>query len=117
MIFIRKLMDFIYFPTRSLSLLRLSHSRAHVQLQLIHGDTLHFPPTAIDEAKLRQIFGEFGEVTEVNLPRDRDTNRPRGFCFVDFKDGRVVEAAVSKMDGSELAGRTIHVHQAQPRRH
>ena len=116
MIFIHKLMDFIYFPTRSLSLLRLSHSHAHVQLQLIHGDTLHFPPTAIDEAKLRQIFGEFGEITNVNLPMDRETNRPRGFCFIDFKDRSAVEAAISKMDGSELAGRNIKVHEAQPRR-
>mmetsp|Transcript_15790 Transcript_15790/g.26657 ORF Transcript_15790/g.26657 Transcript_15790/m.26657 type:complete len:86 (-) Transcript_15790:260-517(-) len=71
---------------------------------------------SIDEAMLREIFGEFGEITNVNLPMDRETNRPRGFCFIDFKDRSAVEAAISKMDGSELAGRNIKVHEAQPRR-
>eukprot|EP00573_Skeletonema_grethae_P000691 CAMPEP_0201686992 /NCGR_PEP_ID=MMETSP0578-20130828/1228_1 /ASSEMBLY_ACC=CAM_ASM_000663 /TAXON_ID=267565 /ORGANISM="Skeletonema grethea, Strain CCMP 1804" /LENGTH=254 /DNA_ID=CAMNT_0048171105 /DNA_START=49 /DNA_END=809 /DNA_ORIENTATION=+ len=68
-----------------------------------------------DEPKLRQTFGEFGEIKEVFLPMDRVTARPRGFGFVTFEDRGAAEAAISKMDQSQLDGRTIRVNESKPR--
>lgn len=71
--------------------------------------------TATDEPKLRETFGEFGNVKDVFLPMDRVTSRPRGFGFVTFDDRAAAEAAISKMDQSLLDGRTIRVNESKPR--
>eukprot|EP00986_Skeletonema_menzelii_P006044 scaffold2280_cov158-Skeletonema_menzelii.AAC.15 len=70
---------------------------------------------ATDEPKLREAFGEFGNVKDVFLPMDRVTSRPRGFGFVTFDDRAAAEAAISKMDQSLLDGRTIRVNESKPR--
>ena len=44
-----------------------------------------------------------GQVTEVFLPIDRVTDRPRGFAFVEFGDAATVSEAM-KLDGTELNG-------------
>ena len=36
---------------------------------------------------LETLFSEVGQVREVFLAADRDTQRPRGFAFVEFDDG------------------------------
>lgn len=46
---------------------------------------------------------------------DRVTARPRGFGFVTFEDRAAAEAAISKMDQSQLDGRTIRVNESKPR--
>jgi len=68
-----------------------------------------------DEPKLRESFGEFGNVKDVFLPMDRMTSRPRGFGFVTFDDRAAAESAISKMDQSQLDGRTIRVNESKPR--
>mmetsp|Transcript_1183 Transcript_1183/g.1206 ORF Transcript_1183/g.1206 Transcript_1183/m.1206 type:complete len:307 (-) Transcript_1183:189-1109(-) len=64
---------------------------------------------------LKQEFSIFGNVTDVFLPMDRDTNRPRGFGFVTMSTRRVAEEAISKMDQAQLDGRTIRVNESKPR--
>ena len=46
---------------------------------------------------------------------ERGTSRPRGFGFVTFADRAAAEAAISKMDQSQLDGRTIRVNESKPR--
>lgn len=70
---------------------------------------------ATDEPRLREAFGEFGNVTDVFLPMERGTSRPRGFGFVTFADRTAAEAAIAKMDQSQLDGRTIRVNESKPR--
>ena len=70
---------------------------------------------ATDEPRLREAFGEFGTVTDVFLPMERGTSRPRGFGFVTFANRDAAEAAISKMDQSQLDGRTIRVNESKPR--
>ena len=41
-------------------------------------------PFTADEASVRTLFAQHGEVTSVSLPVDRDTGRPRGFGFVEM---------------------------------
>ena len=54
-------------------------------------------------------------MTDVFLPMDRGTSRPRGFGFVTLADRASAEAAISKMDQSQLDGRTIRVNESKPR--
>jgi len=71
--------------------------------------------SATDEPRLREVFGAYGEVTDVFLPMERGTNRPRGFGFVTFADRASAEDAISKMDQSQLDGRTLRVNESKPR--
>ena len=70
---------------------------------------------ATDENKLREEFGAFGTVTDVFLPMERGSNRPRGFGFVTLSTRASAEDAISKMDQSQLDGRTIRVNESKPR--
>ena len=55
-------------------------------------------------------------MTEVFLPTDRTTGRPRGFAFVEFNDAAAAQAATQRFDGFELNGRSLRVNEAQERR-
>lgn len=67
------------------------------------------------EDKLRDAFGEFGTVTDVFLPMERGTQRPRGFGFVTIAGRNAAEEAIRKMDQSQLDDRTIRVNESRPR--
>jgi RNA recognition motif-containing protein len=64
---------------------------------------------------LRQLFEQYGVVDKVNLITDRETGRPRGFGFVEMPDSRAAQAAITGLQGKELAGRAITVNEAKPR--
>merc|ERR1719223_1623606 len=53
---------------------------------------------ATDETRLRDEFSQFGTVTEVFLPTERGTSRPRGFGFVTLATREAAEKAIYKMD-------------------
>jgi len=62
---------------------------------------------------LRQAFASYGEITEAKVITDRDTGRSRGFGFVTFDQDEDAKTAISKMDGTNLDGKTIKVNEAQ----
>lgn len=68
-----------------------------------------------DEHRLREEFSQFGTVTDVFLPVERSTNRPRGFGFVTLATREAAEKAISKTDQSQLDGRTIRVNESRPK--
>jgi nucleolin len=70
---------------------------------------------ATDEQRLREEFGQFGTVTDVFLPMERGTQRPRGFGFVTFSTREAAEKAISKLDQAQLDGRTIRVNESRPK--
>jgi hypothetical protein len=51
-----------------------------------------------------RAFSKYGPITDVFLPMDRETDKPRGFGFVTFEDERDAEDAIKAMDGCVLAG-------------
>jgi RNA recognition motif-containing protein len=51
----------------------------------------------------------------VTVPTDRDTGRPRGFAFVELSTGDQAAAAIGKLDGYELNGRSLRVNEATER--
>ncbi len=65
---------------------------------------------------LRQAFASHGEIAEAKVITDRDTGRSRGFGFVTFAEEEEGKSAISKMDGTNLDGKTIKVNEAQEKR-
>lgn len=67
------------------------------------------------EEDLREVFSDYGEVTRISLPTDRETGRKRGFAFVEMKDDASEDAAIAELDGAEWLGRELKVNKAKPR--
>ncbi|MFC5051641.1 RNA recognition motif domain-containing protein [Rubritalea spongiae] len=64
---------------------------------------------------LESFFSQYGSVTDVHLPEDRETGRPRGFAFVTMDSKSAMEAAIKGSDGKDLDGRNLKVNEAKPR--
>lgn len=71
-------------------------------------------PFAVDDTALGDLFGSFGTVISARIIKDRDTNRSKGFGFVEMSDDEAGNAAIAELDGKELEGRTIAVSVARP---
>ena len=61
---------------------------------------------------IRQLFEPYGEVDKINIITDRDTGQSRGFGFVEMPDSTAAKAAIQGVQGTELAGRTLTVNEA-----
>jgi RNA recognition motif-containing protein len=72
-------------------------------------------PFSASEEDLKQAFGKYGTVGEVNLIRDQFSGRLRGFGFVEMTDGTQANAAIQALNGTDLGGRAITVNEARPR--
>jgi RNA recognition motif-containing protein len=65
---------------------------------------------------LQELFGQAGEVTEIVVPTDRMSGRPRGFAFVSFATDEQAAAAIQKLDGHLVDGRNLRVNEATAER-
>jgi RNA recognition motif-containing protein len=72
-------------------------------------------PYGATEADLRAHFAGVGEPSQVVIPVDRETGRPRGFAFVEFADRAVAEEAIARFNQQPFMGRTLSVSEARPR--
>jgi cold-inducible RNA-binding protein len=72
-------------------------------------------PYAASEAELREHLSSVGEPSQVVLPVDRETGRPRGFAFVDYADRSVAEEAIRRFNQQPFKGRPLAVSEARPR--
>ena len=70
---------------------------------------------ATTEADLRSYFGTVAAPSQVVLPVDRETGRPRGFAFVEFQDRAHAEQAIQKFNGQVFNGRPLAVSEARAR--
>lgn len=70
---------------------------------------------ATTDDSLKAFFEQIGEVTSARVVMDRDTNRSKGFGFVEFADEAHNQKAVDELDGKELDGRAINVTLARPK--
>jgi cold-inducible RNA-binding protein len=67
------------------------------------------------EADLRTYFGAVAPPSQVVLPVDRETGRPRGFAFVEFLDRAHAEQAIQRFNGQPYNGRPLAVSEARAR--
>jgi len=67
------------------------------------------------EEELREAFAQYGEVALVNIIKDRETGRSRGFAFVEMPDGNQAKEAIENVNLAEIAGRRVTVNEARPK--
>jgi RNA recognition motif-containing protein len=70
---------------------------------------------ATTEADLRTYFGSVAPPSQIVLPVDRDTGRPRGFAFVEFAERAHAEEAIQRFNGQVFNGRPLAVSEARAR--
>jgi RNA recognition motif-containing protein len=70
---------------------------------------------ATTEADLRAYFGTVAPPSQVVLPVDRESGRPRGFAFVEFADRAQAEEAIQRFNGQVFNGRPLAVSEARAR--
>lgn len=71
-------------------------------------------PYETTESELRDLFGATGEVSTVNLVRDRSTGQARGFAFVEMSDSEGARRAIAELDRHQMGGRSLTVNEAKP---
>ncbi|MEH2316147.1 RNA recognition motif domain-containing protein [Nostoc sp.] len=69
----------------------------------------------VKEDDLRQVFAEYGTVKNVQLPIDRETDRLRGFGFVEMESDAQEAAAIEALNNAEWMGRSLKVNKAKPK--
>lgn len=72
-------------------------------------------PYRMRDNDLEELFAAYGEVTSARVIMDRETNRSKGFGFVEMANQDEAQKAVEALDGSDQDGRNIKVNEARPR--
>ncbi|KAM3136372.1 hypothetical protein pb186bvf_011507 [Paramecium bursaria] len=71
-------------------------------------------PDEVTADMIKHLFITFGEVKNVDLPIDQETQKNQGFAFVEYEDIDDAEAAIDNWDDGELFGKIIKVKPAKP---
>lgn len=71
-------------------------------------------PFDTTDAQLKAHFEQCGKVTRASVSYDRETNKPKGFGFVDMPD-KDADDAITHLNGVELFGRELGVEKAKER--
>ncbi len=70
---------------------------------------------SVTEADLRELFSQAGEIKEVTLILDRNTQRSKGFGFVEMTNQADAEKAIQMFNNYDMDGRPLTVNIARPR--
>ncbi|XP_076461166.1 serine/arginine-rich splicing factor 12-like isoform X1 [Babylonia areolata] len=70
-------------------------------------------PDGIRDEELRSLFSKYGPISDVYVPLDYYTRRPRGFAYVQFLDPRDADDAMYYLDGTRFYGRELEVEFAR----
>jgi cold-inducible RNA-binding protein len=65
--------------------------------------------------ELHELFSQAGEVSSANVVTDRETQRSRGFGFVEMATDEGAQAAIEQFNGKDFQGRALTVNEARPR--
>ena len=67
------------------------------------------------DEELASIFSEYGEVVSAKIILDRESNRSRGFGFVEMGSDEDAKKAIAELNGKEIDGRALVVNEARQR--
>ena len=71
-------------------------------------------PYETTESDLQTLFEGSGQVTTINIVRDRATGQARGFAFIEMADAEGARRAISELDKHQYGGRNLTVNEAKP---
>jgi RNA recognition motif-containing protein len=69
----------------------------------------------VNDDQLKEFFSAAGTVASATVIMDRETNRSKGFGFVEMSSDDEAKAAIDQLNGKELDGRAVTVSEARPR--
>ena len=69
---------------------------------------------SITNQDLKAMFEQYGNVDSANVIMDRETNRSKGFGFVEMTNKNEATEAITTLNGSEFQGRALNVSEAKP---
>ena len=69
----------------------------------------------VTEADLRTLFEPHGEISKVEIVKDRYTGDSRGFGFIEMPSEGQAKAAIEKLNGARLQERKLTVNEAKPK--
>jgi RNA recognition motif-containing protein len=69
----------------------------------------------MDNDGLKDLFSQYGEVKSAKVIMDRETNRSKGFGFVEMVSDEAGKSAIEDLDGKEVSGRKVKVNEARPK--
>lgn len=72
-------------------------------------------PWSVNDEKLKETFEKHGTVLSAKIVTDRDTNRSRGFGFVEMESSSDASNAIKALNDTEIDGRKIVVNEAKAR--
>eukprot|EP00427_Karlodinium_veneficum_P019579 CAMPEP_0169125236 /NCGR_PEP_ID=MMETSP1015-20121227/34771_1 /TAXON_ID=342587 /ORGANISM="Karlodinium micrum, Strain CCMP2283" /LENGTH=157 /DNA_ID=CAMNT_0009188747 /DNA_START=77 /DNA_END=551 /DNA_ORIENTATION=+ len=70
------------------------------------------PPEKWTIEELREVFEKYGEVGDVFIPREKYSERPRGFAFVRYYSEKDAKEAIKEMNGKKFDGTILTVSKA-----
>jgi len=68
-----------------------------------------------EDADLDKLFVDYGEVASAKVIKDRETDRSRGFGFVEMESDEEAQNAIDALNGQEFMGRKLVVNESRPR--
>ena len=72
-------------------------------------------PFSASENDLRDLFSNYGTVTDVFLPMDNMSGRPRGFAFITLDTATGMQEAIKALHEQDFMGRPLVVNEARPK--
>lgn len=72
-------------------------------------------PFKAKEDELRELFEDYGQVSSVKIILDKETQRSRGFGFVEMDDDSEARSAIEGVNGKDFLGKVLVVNEARPR--
>jgi RNA recognition motif-containing protein len=72
-------------------------------------------PFNLGEEDLKEIFEEYGTVTETKIISDKFSGRSKGFGFVEMESDEEANNAIKELNNAEVSGRNIKVNESKPR--
>ena len=73
-------------------------------------------PFDLSEGDILTIFSQFGEPTYINLIRDKESGKSKGFAFLKYEDQRSTDLAVDNLGGASVMGRVLKVDHTRYKR-
>lgn len=71
-------------------------------------------PFSVDLAKLKELFGSYGEMEDAVVISDKFSGRSKGFGFVTFVNDADADKAIAELNEKDMEGRPLKVNEAKP---